>query len=279
MSVPSFDYGGSGQPLHFLHANGYPPECYQPLFEHLKTQYRVFGMKLRPLWPAADRNEIASWRPFSDDLLRFLSSIGPDSVIGMGHSIGGIVTLRAALREPARFRAIVLLDPVLFHPARLILWNFVKALGLGRRLHPKISGALKRRRNFDDLETVFRGYRKRDVFRYMSDDSLRAYIRGITRPTADGRYELVFSPEWESHIYYTGLQDFDIWRNLDKLKVPALIVRGDESDTFFEAAGRLAARKQPKLRVEALGKSTHLLPLEHPKEVFEIAQSFLKEYL
>ena len=49
--LPHFDLGGSGPPLHFLHANGYPPECYTPLLELLQTKYRVFVMYLRALWP------------------------------------------------------------------------------------------------------------------------------------------------------------------------------------------------------------------------------------
>jgi hypothetical protein len=44
MKIPSFDHGGEGAPLHFLHANGYPPECYKPLFDLLETQYHLFGM-------------------------------------------------------------------------------------------------------------------------------------------------------------------------------------------------------------------------------------------
>jgi len=80
--MKSFDLGGVGQPLHFLHANGYPPDCYKPLLELLKTEYHVFGMLLRPLWGDAKPEAIKDWIPFSDDLLRFLAS--PDSNIGRG---------------------------------------------------------------------------------------------------------------------------------------------------------------------------------------------------
>jgi len=275
--MKSFDFGGTGIPLHFLHANGYPPDCYKPLFEFLKTEYHVFGMPLRPLWDEAKIDDIKDWQPFSDDLRSFLSS-QPAPVIGVGHSIGAIVTLRTALRDPGKFRALILIDPVLFVPRFLINWHIVRVLGLGDRLHPLITGAKKRRRTFDDLETVYRGYRNRNIFRYMSDENLRIYIDGITRKTDSG-YELVYSPEWEAHIYRTGLRDFDIWRDLPKLEVPTLFIRGAETDTFLEDAARLVKRKQPKVRIEALEKSTHLLPLERPKEVFEIMQSFLKEVL
>jgi pimeloyl-ACP methyl ester carboxylesterase len=278
--IPLFDFGGSGQPLHFLHANGYPPACYQPLFELLKPEYHVFGMLLRPLWEGSQPEAIRTWHPLSDDLLRFLATapLSEEKVIGVGHSIGAMVTLRAALRDSDRFRALVLIDPVLFVPRTLLSWHTIRMLGLGDRLHPLIQGAKRRRRTFDDLETVFRGYRNRDVFRYMSDENLRIFIAGITRATETG-YELVYSPEWEAQIYRTGMHDFDIWRGLPHLRVPTLILRGAETDTFFEAAARLVKRKQPYVRVEALARSTHILPLERPQEVFEIIQAFLRETL
>lgn len=277
--MKSFEFGGEGLPLHFLHANGYPPECYKPLLELLKREYRVFGMVLRPLWGDAKPQEIEDWHPLSDDLLRFLSDREPGPVIGVGHSVGAVVTLRAALRDPRKFRALVLIDPVLFVPPFLAMWSVIRAVGLKDRVHPLILGAQKRRRTFDDLETVFRGYRTRPIFRYMSDESLRAYIAGITKPSANGRHELVYSPEWEAQIYRTGLRDFDIWHDLPKLEAPTLFIRGAETDTFLENAARLVRKKQPKVRVEALEKSTHILPLERPREVFDIMQSFLKEVL
>ena len=278
--MKSFDFGGAGQRLHFLHANGYPPACYQPLFELLKTEYRVFGVLLRPLWEGSQPEAIRTWHPLSEDLLRFLATapLNKEKVIGAGHSIGAMVTLRAALRNPDRFRALVLIDPVLFVPGFMLRWHIVRMLGLGDRLHPLIQGAKRRRRTFDDLETVFRGYRNRDVFRYMSDENLRIFIAGITRPTEAG-YELVYSPDWEAQIYRTGMHDFDIWRGLPRLRVPTLILRGADTDTFFEDAARLVKRKQPNVRVEALPRSTHILPLERPQEVFEIIQAFLRETL
>jgi len=278
MSTPFIDHGGTGQPLHFLHANGYPPACYEPLFDLLRSQYHVFGMTLRPLWPDSKPEELRDWNPLSDDLLQFLDEQKAGPLIGMGHSIGAIVTLRAALQQPERLRALILLDPVLFLPSFIRTWNVARMLGIGHRVHPLIAGALKRRRTFDDLDTIFRGYRRREIFRYFSDESLRTFIAGIVKPKADGGYELAYSPEWEAHIYYTGVwRDMELWRGLPNLKVPTLIIRGAETDTFLEAAGRLVKRKQPKVQVVTVPQSTHLVPLERPQQVFDIMQSFLKE--
>jgi pimeloyl-ACP methyl ester carboxylesterase len=281
MNTPSFNLSGTGQPLHFLHANGYPPAGYQPLLDLLAKQYHVFGMLLRPLWPNSDPNEIKDWFPLSDDLLNFFDEQKTDSVIGMGHSIGAIVTLRAALKRPERFRALVLMEPVLFPRYYMLEWNLARIIGLGNRAHPLIQGSLKRRREFDDLDKVFEGYRRRNIFRFFSDENLRAFIKGMTKPKAGGGFELAYSPEWESRIYYTGIwRDWDLWNGLKKLRIPTLIIRGAETDTFWASTARMVEqRKNPHIKIITLEKSTHLLPLERPQEVFDITQNFLKDVL
>ena len=280
MKIPSFDLSSTGEPLHFLHANGYPPECYRPLLDLFAARYRVFGMLLRPLWPHSRPEEINDWGPFSADLLEFLSAGEAAPLIGVGHSIGAIVTLRAALQDPSRFRALVLYDPVLFPRFTILQWNLARLLALGNVLHPKITGALKRRRLFDDLETVVRGYRRREVFRYMDEAGLRAYVHGMVEASPDGKYRLKYSPEWETRVYYTGIwHDLDLWRSLPDLKIPALIIRGEETDTFLASSAHAVQRANPAIRIVTLEKSTHLLPLERPQEVFDITCSFLKESL
>jgi pimeloyl-ACP methyl ester carboxylesterase len=280
MNIPFFENGGDGPSLHFLHANCYPPDCYQPLLELLKTRYRVFGMLLRPLWPNSDPDEINDWNPFSEDLLRFLDGQKTGPVIGLGHSIGATVTLRAALREPERFRALVLMEPILFPRYYMLEWGLVRALGLGYRFHPLIKGTVKRRREFDDLDKVFEGYRRRGIFRFFSDENLHTFIAGMTQPKAGEGYELAYSPEWEARVYYTGIwRDWDLWNGLSRLEVPTIILRGAQTDTFWASTARAVGRKNRGIRMVSLEKSTHLLPLERPQEVFDITQSFLKEAL
>ncbi len=266
--TPFIDLNGNGPPLHFAHANGYPPECYSPLLELLKSHYHIFGMYLRPLWPGSEPAEIQDWYPLTEDLFRFLDEQNPGPVIGVGHSLGGIVTLRAALRQPERFRAVILLDPVLFPPLMVAFMGLIRALGLSYRVHPLVRGALHRRRVFESRESLFTAFRRKAIFRYMDDASLRAYIQGITRPRQETGFELAYSPEWEARIYVTGVwRDMDIWRGLPKLKVPLLIIRGAKTGTFWESAGRLVQRKLPAAKVITIPQATHLVPLERPEIV------------
>jgi len=284
ITIPFIDFGGSGQSLHFAHANGYPPECYLPLLaglsahygSSLRYHYHVFAMHQRPLWPDIGPDSINDWHPLTDDLFRFLDEQSPCPLIGVGHSLGGIVTLRAALRQPERFHALVLIDPVLFPPAVIAAMRLIRALGLSYRLYPLVPGALRRRRVFASREVLRKGYRRKSIFRHMSDASLEVYIEGLTRPRSDGQYELVYSPEWEARIYVTSIwHDMDLWRGLPGLKVPLLIIRGAETNTFWESTARLVKRKSPSAQVATLEKATHLVPLERPTEVSDLIHKFI----
>ena len=279
-STLSFDLGGAGQDVHFLHANGYPPACYAPLLDRLQQKYHVFGMLLRPLWPGRDPQEIKDWKPLSEDLRTYLHQVGARGGVGLGHSIGAVVTLRAAVLEPGLFRALVLIDPVLLPPTRIFQLRLMHLLGIRRSGTALVQGALRRRRRFDDLEQLFAGYRRRDIFRYFSDENLHSLIAGLTIPAPNGGYELAYSPEWEARIYETGIwNDADLWNGLPKLALPTLFLRGDRTDTFFASTAEMARRRNPAVRVITIPDATHLVPLERPAEVFRALSEFLDSTL
>ena len=280
MKIPLIDFGGTGEELLFLHANGYPPDCYRPLLSRLAEKYHVTAMVQRPLWPESKPEDIDSWRPLTDDLLRFLDAHQTGPIACVGHSMGGLALLRAALHEPERFRAIVLIDPVLLPPYIIAFWNVMRKLKIGERRHPFLKAARQRRQQFDDLERLYQGYRRKPVFRYFDDEALRAYVKGIACPTDESGYQLCYSAEWEIHIYKVSIwSDMDIWRGLPKLKVPMFIVRGAETDAFWESTAKLVQRKQPRAQIGTLERSTHLVALERPQEVSNLIQSFLEENL
>ena len=278
--IPCIDFGGDGPALHFLHANGYPPECYRPLITRLTERYHVFSMRQRPLWPDSKPEEIADWHPLTDDFLQFLDEHPTGASIAIGHSLGGIVALRAALRQPERFRALVLIDPVLFPPPMVAFIRLIQVLGLSYRLNPYIPEALRRRRIFENRASLTEGYRRKSVFRYLSNPNLEDCVDGLTRPRPDGKYELLYSPEWEAHIYATGIwHDMDLWRALPNLNIPFLIIRGAETETFWNSTARRVLQKVPATRVVTIPQATHLVPLEWPDEVNRAIQEFLQENL
>ncbi len=215
------------------------------------------------------------WHVLSRDLLQFLEEQGEGRVLAVGHSMGAIAALRAALWRPQRFAALVLLEPVLL-PRRVMWgWRIIRAFGLANRLHPLIPGALRRQRAFESREAAFQRYRPRPIFRYFSDAALRAYIAGMLTQSPDGRFRLVYSPEWEARIYHTNVwNDGDLWKGIAGLQVPTMIVRGAESNTLQEGVLDEVKRRNPQVRIEVMQRASHLLPLERPEETSDLIGEF-----
>ena len=310
MLIPFDDFGGVGAPLHFAHANGYPPRTYTPLLERLAEHYRIVAMRARPLWEPVTSGDLASvtsgdvksaasgdspvaapdalspaafrdWTPLTADLLRFLDERRAAGLtfplIGVGHSLGGVSTLDAALQRPELFRALILIDPVIFRQRFLWLWEVLKGLGLGDRLHPLIPGTLRRRRVFASVDEMFARYRRAPVFSRIDDRGLRAYVEALVRPRPDGQVELTYPPEWEAAIYRHG--PLNLWARLPQLKLPVLVVYGADSDTFRGPAARKLQRLLPQARLQPIPATGHLVPLEQPAAVATACQAFLDELI
>jgi len=193
-------------------------------------------------------------------------------VSGVGHSIGAVLTLWAAIQRPDLFRAIVLIDPVILPPWMLWLVAAARAVGLERRM--KIArAALSRRRTFPGRQACFEHYRSKPLFERWGDEALWAYVDAGTWLRPDGLLELAFPPEWEAHIFST--LPTDVWHGLGRLRVPALVLRGELSPTFRPAAVERLRRLLPRARFVTIPGAGHLAPMERPGEVGSVILEFL----
>jgi pimeloyl-ACP methyl ester carboxylesterase len=277
LPIPYSDFGGSGAWLHFAHANGYPPGAYLPLIEFLSAHYHVLAMQMRPLWPATAPQDLQDWRILSTDMARFFDQQNLEGLIGAGHSMGATTTLRLALEQPDRFSALVLIDPVFFPPLTIRFWDLIYRLGLAYHVHPLVRGALHRKQHFAGREAMFVNYRKKTIFKNIDDASLWAYVESLAQPDQDGQVKLAYQPAWEARIYATGLRaDMDIWRNLEKLKPPVLIIRGSQSDAFHERTVRRIQEILPASIIRTIPNASHLVPMEYPYQTYQIIHTFLE---
>jgi pimeloyl-ACP methyl ester carboxylesterase len=276
--IPGEDFGGIGPPIHFTHANGYPPAAYRPLLERLSLQHHIMAMRMRPLWPSADPAAFSDWRILADDLEQFLDQQNLVQVIGIGHSMGATTTLRLALRQPERFRALILIDPVIFPPFISVAWDLIFRFGFAYHFHPLVKSAKKRRTCFENQSAMFANYRKKAVFSRMNDDSLRAYVDSLAYPDQDGQIQLCYPTDWEARIYITGFRaDLEIWRQLPSLLPPVLFLRGSETDTFLANTASLVQKRLKTAKIITIPDATHLVALEKPDQVYQSITQFLSE--
>jgi len=258
----------------FAHANGYPPGAYTPLLNTLTPHLNVVTPLARPLWPNSDWRILKDWSLLTNDLITFIEKQSTQPIIGAGHSLGGVCMLDAALQKPELFRALVVIEPVIFQRRLRWAWQILKTLGLGDRVHPLISGALRRRRVFASAEEMFTRYRRAPIFSRISDEGLRAYVESLARPRADGQVELSFSPEWEAAIYRTG--PLNLWPRLPTLKIPTLILYAAQSDTFTPPVAQRLQKDFPQIQLHKIEDAGHLAPMEKPEAVGRVMVEFLR---
>jgi pimeloyl-ACP methyl ester carboxylesterase len=265
------DFGGKGGVLHLAHANGFPPATYAPLARALTDSFRVLALPARPLWPGSRPSPAPTWRPLANDLLQGLELLGLNDLVAVGHSLGGVTTLWAAICRPALFRAVVLIEPVILPQRWLWISGILQFLGLGD-WQPLVRATRRRRRSWPDRQACFDQYRAKPFFARWSDEALWAYVEAGTRRRMDGSVELAYSPEWEAHIFATP--PIDIWRDVPRLRVPVLVMRGEHSQTFRSEAMSRMARLLPLGHYITIPAAGHLLPMERPIETAAAIQDF-----
>jgi pimeloyl-ACP methyl ester carboxylesterase len=271
-------FGGdpSAPLLHIAHANGFPPTAYAPLAAPLIHAYRAVGLITRPLWSARIPRGFHTWHLLADDLIAGLETVAAEPIVGVGHSLGGVTTLLAAVKRPDLFRAVALLDPVLLPPLWLWFTRWMRRLPIPWR-PPLVRRALRRRRTWPSSEAAYAYFREKPFFAGWPDPALRAYVKSGTRPATEGGVTLAYSPEWEAHLFESV--PADVWRFVPRLSpaLPALFVRGERSDTFRPGVQARVARQHPRARMAAVPGAGHMFPLQRPAETAALVHSFLSE--
>ena len=247
--------------IFFAHANGFPAKTYTKLFSLLEDKFEIGYIEKighDPDFPVTD-----GWKFLKAELKTEIEKRYSAPVIGIGHSLGGILHLLAAVENPELYRQIILLDaPVISrlssHGLRLL-----KITKLIDRCSP--SQITRFRRNlWNTRGEAFEHFRKKPKFAAFDEEVLRDYVEYGTAETEKG-FELAFSPRTEAEIYRTIPHSLPALRG--KLKVPTVYIGGTNSDE-----ARLAKlsfmRKYFPIDFHFL-EGSHLFPFEIPEKTAE----------
>lgn len=262
-------------------ANGFVPETYLPMLKPLMTDYRVLSTPPRALWNEGEPPEITpehSWYDLSVDMLNTYEHFGLKDVIAIGHSIGGVMTILAAIQRPDLFKAIILLDPVIASPA-ICAWVKNEQAQGKIAAFPLADLARRRKNQFESVDAAFENFHGKSIFKNWSDEVLRLYVEHGTIE-CNGKRCLKFSPEWEAFYYSTYYPH--IWDELPKLAdldLPILFMPAGESDTFVPDNIRRVQELVPEASIEVMEGMEHLFPMSHPQETGEVIQTWLRKNL
>ncbi len=283
MPQPLIDLGGDPQQptLHLALANGFVPQTYLPLLRPLRDEYHAVCLLPRALWGAGDPPPVTpeqTWQVLADDLVAGFAQYDLQDVIAIGHSFGGIASLLAVLKDPSRFKALILLDPTILSAEICEQMRAAQAWGTADQ-HPLAQLALRRRAHFASVENAYERFRGKRLFADWPDEAVRLYAQHGTQPCADGDGRcLTWSPAWEAFYFMTGY--VDIWQDVPRLAdvdVPMLFLAGAESDTYLPASAAKVRDLVPNATHMSIAGYGHLFPQAAPEQTASVIQTWLQQ--
>jgi pimeloyl-ACP methyl ester carboxylesterase len=276
--IHSIACGNGPLSMHFLHANGFCAGVYMPFYKILGNDCRILASDI-PGHGDSDHHgqpRIKHWDIFVNDISDALCKNMNTPVIGVGHSLGAVVTLLAAARNPDLFSHIVLMEPVIFTPPRLAVVYILKRL---RLLHQTAlaQGARRRKSQFTSREEAYRRFSSgRGLFSSWPDEYIRSFCKHGLAAEGEGPAQLKCDPETEAQIYESLI--LDIWSYPKKVRCPVLIIRGATSDTFTEAASKKLCKSLSKGNAITIPKAGHFVPMEQSGACTKQILDFVSNY-
>jgi pimeloyl-ACP methyl ester carboxylesterase len=274
-TIHFLEWEDNGVDLHFLHANGMCAGTYSPFIERLRENFHIFASDVRGHGDSSPplENPVKHWELFTGDLAEMIKVNMERPVIGIGHSLGAVVTYMTAAENPGLFSALVLIDPV-FLPLKIrIAGALLRRLGLikGFRL---AKGARRRKSLFSSKdEALGRFSSGRGMFRHWDSEFIRSYLNCALEEKSSGEAALKCDPELEAQIYesFPGR----IFRYAEKINCPVLAVRGEFSETFPRESILKLEKVLKNCKIATIQGAGHFIPMEKPDQCSRIVKEFL----
>jgi pimeloyl-ACP methyl ester carboxylesterase len=242
--------------IHFAHGNGFPSPCYRQLLQHLQSHFDycyVDRIGHNNHFPVTE-----NWHFLVDEIIESIRTQASKPVIAVGHSLGGVLSLLAAIEQPTLFKSVILLDSPLLGRFKSSIIRFSKTVGVIDHLTPA-SRTRGRQQHWQSKAEVLTYLKRKVLFKFFTQACLNDYIEYGLEKNADG-YSLRFDPEIEYQIYRTIPHVLP--ENEGKLNVPAALIYGQQSTVLSTFDVRYMKKYYGIVSFPMHG--THMFPMEDP---------------
>ncbi|MGA8113512.1 MAG: alpha/beta fold hydrolase [Actinocatenispora sp.] len=244
---------GSGPAVLLLHGLLTDSRVWRPLREALADRYTLVCVDAPGHGGSPARDADFRLEEEVDALVALLDTLGvPGPVAWVGHSMGGMKAMRAALRHPDRVAALGListqpyLEPDRTAAPYLAMVEAAQTWGVDIDL-AEVIGKL----NFGKA--------------YLASDAGQEWVRHFTRVTGDA-----LAP-----TAHSVFRREDISERMGELTAPTLIVHGTEDIPIRIKVARSYAELVPAARMVELDGCGHTPPCERPDAVAALLGEFL----
>jgi len=245
----AYEATGEGRPLVFLHCWTGNSSFYFEQITRFSPEYRCICPDFPGHGESGECDEYSVPR-FAELIAGLLDSLGVDSGVFAGHSLGGMVAMQLALERPEMVKGLVLLDTT-----------------------PHLCGFIPQRA-MTDLIVAFGGLALKPV---------KAIAAGVaaTHPLAGPGPRIITAAQCSKvanrHMVRTmkAIRRFDVSERLGEIEQPALIVVGTADMLADLRQARLMARNIPGSTMRIVRGAGHMALFEKPAEVNRAMADFL----
>ncbi len=248
---------GEGPCLVFGHSLTFDSAMWQPVADQLSDRFRVIRIDLPGHGGSGTPCEIFSLEDVADDIEVALAALGIENAVWAGHSMGGMVGMRLAIRHPGRLRAMALLN------------TSAEAEAEGARDMYHYVNESSRGKPSDKATVEFvLGLMFSSLFLLEHPEQVEPYRRLLFEPPdAEGTYRAARAVIWRDSVL----------EQLQSIDMPTLVITGNGDTAVPASFGRTIAGAIPGSRMVELDDCGHLSPEERPIEVATALTSFFEE--
>jgi 3-oxoadipate enol-lactonase len=249
------DTGGPGPAVLFSHGLLYSCRMWDAQVPSLRGRFRCISFDHRGQGQSAVPATGYDMDSLALDAAALIRSLGVQPVHFVGHSMGGMVGLRVAARHPELLRSLVLLDTAADAEPKENLPRYRMLTFIERWLGPRlVAGSVMR---------IMHGVSVRaDPSRAVELRAVRERLFALDRIGAVRAINGVLSRQ-------------DIQGELKNIRLPTLVMVGEEDTATVPAKAEALARAISGATLVRIPKAGHLSPIDNPGFVTEQLSSFL----
>ncbi len=257
--------------LMMIHGLGDEADTWRHIFNPLAEDYHVIAMDL----PGFGRSDLPDNKItpvfLLNCLLELLNVLELETAIMVGNSLGGILAHAISLKNPERVDGLVLVDGsfLQIEPMGDISLRLMQIPLLGEWLYKRL------RKNpqaaFDSLRNVYH-----DLDRMPEADRKFLFTRVNKRVWSNKQRQAYFSTLRNLTPWIKSNQ-VDLSDQLEELKIPTLVMRGEYDELFPEVNAKGVVKVQPQAIFSEIKDAGHLPHQEAPAEFLRDLRQWLQQ--
>ncbi len=259
---------GLGEPVViFLHGFAASVFSWHAVMEPLSKHGRMiaydrpaFGLTDRPIIENPLETNLYGTEGQVDMLLNLMDELGVEKAVIVAHSAGGTVGMAFALKYPQRVSGLVLVSPAVYLYSPVPHWA-------GRYLNRKPA------RLFGQVLIHPTRAFTRQILKQTWHDTSQ-----ITSEIVEGYKKPFLSKGWEIGLWEFSIAPHvkNLWKRTSELKMPVLVVAGDDDRVIPTRHSRRLAQISPGAEFHLVRNCGHEPQEEKPGDFVKVVERFLK---